>query len=776
VPALPRGSEQPDAQAPGVALPSLGAIAHALESCVGFSLIATDPDGIVRLWSEGAGRLYGYEQAEIVGRPASVLYAVEELSCGLPEEMIKGALRAGSWVGSVGRVRKDGNGFTAQVSVTPLIGSGGLPEGFLFVSNDMSDEERLVGELERERQSERVLFETSADAMITAGYQGTIHRVNGAALRLFGYGAAELVGGPVEMLMPEWCRDRHIEDRAGFAASPHVRAMAASLDVIGLRKDGTEVPLEIRLTPHESMSGPVVTAEIRDVSEQRRIERELADAHREAAQSLALLESIQSAAPVGLGFVDREFRIVHVNGRLAAMQGSDPAQLVGRTVAEAVPHLELMYRRILETGVPVLNSAVQGEDVSYPGEVRSWLASYYPVAIDGEVVGIGQVGLDVTETRRADDLRAAVMQNMAEGLCVMDGDGRLILMNAAACTILGWVQEELLGESVHAAIHFQHADGTPYPDEECEFRRLRGEGLDMLVGEDAFTAKDGRIIPVGYCASPLVDGSASRGVVVVFRDMTEAHAEHERARRELEALTWVGRIRDALDEDRLVLYSQPIIPLTGGKPRAELLVRMIGRNGEVISPGTFLPAAEQYGLIGDIDRWVIGQAITLAAQGRAVHANLSAQSVADRGLLASIDRQIHKAGADPGNLVFELTETALMADINTGERFAHGLAELGCAVALDDFGTGFGSFTYLKRLPVKVLKIDIEFVRNLTTNNADQHLVKAMVNLAQGFGQETIAEGVEDAETLELLREYGVDYAQGFHLGRPAPIDAKPAL
>jgi PAS domain-containing protein len=104
--------------------------------------------------------------------------------------MIKGALRAGSWVGSVGRVRKDGNGFTAQVSVTPLIGSGGLPEGFLFVSNDMSDEERLVGELERERQSERVLFETSADAMITAGYQGTIHRVNGAALRLFGYGAA----------------------------------------------------------------------------------------------------------------------------------------------------------------------------------------------------------------------------------------------------------------------------------------------------------------------------------------------------------------------------------------------------------------------------------------------------------------------------------------------------------------------------------------------------------------------------------------------------------
>jgi PAS domain S-box-containing protein len=758
----------------------LGAIAHALESCVGFSLIATDPDGIVRLWSEGAGRLYGYEQAEIVGRPVSVLYAVEELSCGLPEEMIKGALRAGSWVGSVGRVRKDGNGFKAQVSVTPLIGSGGLPDGFLFVSSDMSEEERLVGELERERQSERVLFEASADAMITAGYQGTIHRVNGAALQLFGYGAAELVGGPVEMLMPEWCRDRHIEDRAGFAASPHVRAMAASLDLIGLRKDGTEVPLEIRLTPHESMSGPVVTAEIRDVSEQRRIERELADAHREATQSLALLESIQSAAPVGLGFIDRDFRIQNVNARLAAIQGSEPDQLVGRTVAEAVPHLwaqiEPMYRQILETGEPVVNSAAQGEDVSHPGELRSWLASYYPVTAEGEVIGIGQVVLDVTETRRADDLRAAVMQNMAEGLCVMDGDGRLILMNAVACDILGWSEQELLGKPVHAAIHFQHADGTPYPDEECELRRLRVEGVDILVGEDVFTAKDGRIIPVSYSASPLLDGSASRGVVVVFRDMTEAHAEQERARRELDSLAWVGRIRDALDEDRLVLYSQPIVALNGGKPRAELLVRMIGRNGEVIPPGTFLPAAEQYGLIGDIDRWVIEQAIALAAKGRAVHVNLSAHSVADRGLLASIDRQILQAGADPGNLVFELTETALMADINTGEHFAHGLAELGCAVALDDFGTGFGSFTYLKRLPVKILKIDIEFVRNLTTDTSDQQLVKVMVNLAKEFGQETVTEGVEDAETLELLHEYGVDYAQGFHLGRPAPIDAKPAL
>jgi EAL domain-containing protein (putative c-di-GMP-specific phosphodiesterase class I) len=304
--------------------------------------------------------------------------------------------------------------------------------------------------------------------------------------------------------------------------------------------------------------------------------------------------------------------------------------------------------------------------------------------------------------------------------------------------------------------------------------KLGSEGAGA-AGDDAFVAKDGRIIPVAYSASRLFDGASENGVVVVFHDTTEEHAERARARRALDELTWVGRIRDALDEDRLVLYEQAIIPLRGGIPKSELLLRMIGPNGQIILPGTFLPAAEKHGLIGEIDRWVIEQAIALAAGGRTVQANMSAHSIADSGLLADIERQIHELDADPAHLVFELTETALMDDIDAGERFARGLTALGCAVALDDFGTGFGSFTYLQRLPVAYLKIDVEFVHDLTTSSASQHLVKAIVNIAQGFDQQTIAEGVEDAQTLELLRDYGVDYAQGFHLGRPAPIDKPPA-
>jgi EAL domain-containing protein (putative c-di-GMP-specific phosphodiesterase class I) len=276
---------------------------------------------------------------------------------------------------------------------------------------------------------------------------------------------------------------------------------------------------------------------------------------------------------------------------------------------------------------------------------------------------------------------------------------------------------------------------------------------------------------VSCSAAPLLEGTSNRGAVVVFRDTTEETEERTRIQRELQALTWVGRIREAIDEDRLVLYSQPIVPLSGGEAGEELLLRMVDRKGDTIPPGTFLPVAEKYGLVGEIDQWVVPEAIRLAATGRRVAANLSAESISNLDLLSVVERELRDTKADPANVIFELTETALMENLAAGEAFARGLTEIGCGLALDDFGTGFGSFTYLKKLPIRYLKIDIDFVRNLGSNPANRHLVRATVGLAQDFGYETIAEGVEDAETLELLKDYGVDFAQGFHLGRPAPLE-----
>jgi PAS domain S-box-containing protein len=499
---------------------------------------------------------------------------------------------------------------------------------------------------------------------------------------------------------------------------------------------------------------------------------ELETAQRQTAESLTLLETLQSASPVGFGFVDRDIRVVRMNDTLAAVSGRPREEMIGRTVAENVPdlwpQLEPIYRQVLDTGEAVVNREISGTPSASPGETRFWLASYFPVPLKDEIIGIGIVVVDITERRRAEAFRSVVMDNMAEGLYVMDGDGRMTFMNAAATAMLGWTSDELHGKAAHAAIHFQRPDGSAFPEAECKIARVPTGGKSIAASDDAFTCKDGTILPVAYSASPLDEGMP--GTVVVFRDVTEERAEHFRVQKELESLTWLGRTRDAIDEGRLVLYSQPIVALKDGEPSEELLLRMIGRDGEVIPPGSFLPTAEKFGLILDIDRWVVLQAIDMAAGGRRVQANLSADSIGNVELLSVIEQQLLETRADPAHIVFEITETALMRDIDAGQAFAEGVVELGCGIALDDFGTGFGSFTYLKRLPVSYLKIDIEFVRHLRSNHANQHLVKAIVSLAKGFGQETIAEGVEDEDTLRLLCDYGVDFAQGFHIGRPAPI------
>ena len=189
-------------------------------------------------------------------------------------------------------------------------------------------------------------------------------------------------------------------------------------------------------------------------------------------------------------------------------------------------------------------------------------------------------------------------------------------------------------------------------------------------------------------------------------------------------------------------------------------------------PGEFLPCAERFDLIQMVDKWVVARAVELAAAGHRVEVNLSAKTICDQTQVGWIERAVLGSGAPPQNLIFEITETAAAENLTAARAFAQRLRELGCAFALDDFGVGHGTFTYLRHLPVDYLKIDIQFVRNLLTDEDDQQVVRAIVGVAKQFGIKTIAEGVEDEATLQKLRRMGVDYAQGYHIGRPAPLPA----
>jgi diguanylate cyclase (GGDEF)-like protein len=264
------------------------------------------------------------------------------------------------------------------------------------------------------------------------------------------------------------------------------------------------------------------------------------------------------------------------------------------------------------------------------------------------------------------------------------------------------------------------------------------------------------------------------------RDCSVTYGGAGRGQAHIEArLEWAERIRAALDEDRLVLHAQPVVETaTGLTTQHELLVRMVDVHGDLIPPGSFLPVAERFGLIREIDRWVVTRAIRMLGEHRAagrrpiVEINLSAHSLGDAQLALHIGRELRAAGVAATQLIFEVTETTAIGNIAAARTFAERLGELGCRFALDDFGAGFGSFYYLKHLPFDFIKIDGEFVRNCAADPTDRLVIRAVVELARGMGKRTIAEFVGTEETYTILRELGVDYVQGFHLGAPAPLES----
>lgn len=266
-----------------------------------------------------------------------------------------------------------------------------------------------------------------------------------------------------------------------------------------------------------------------------------------------------------------------------------------------------------------------------------------------------------------------------------------------------------------------------------------------------------------------------RNRVEVFQD-----SDQSIIRRHTDILV-IGKLRDALDNDSFRLDAQPILPLRGnyGRPRFELLIRMLGDRGEIIPPGKFLSAAERYQLMPTIDRWVVRRSCELLGQHSASFGeeiarfaiNLSGQSLQDETFLEFVIDQINSNKVPPGVLCFELTETATIGNLHKAQEFMRSLQDLGCQFALDDFGTGVSSLAYLKDLSVNYLKIDGSFVRDALTNSRSESMIKAIAQLAKVMCMETIAEYVETDVLRARMTDLGVDYGQGFAMGKAQPLE-----
>ncbi len=294
------------------------------------------------------------------------------------------------------------------------------------------------------------------------------------------------------------------------------------------------------------------------------------------------------------------------------------------------------------------------------------------------------------------------------------------------------------------------------------------------------------VAPVEEGANALAHGLASAEIACKAakdrgRDRVEVFEDLDQSimRRHSDVVV-AQRLNDALERDRFVLFAQPILPLaeTGGEMRFELLLRMQGEAGELLPPGKFLSAAERYQMLPQIDRWVVARALASlkahrsALAGRAMKfcINVSGPSVVDPEFHGFLEAAILESGLPPEYLCFELTETAAVSDLARADRLMQRLRVLGCSFALDDFGTGLSSLAYLRSLPVSVLKIDGSFVRDTTANQRTESMVRAITQLAHTMGMQTVAEFVETDELRMRMAALGVDYGQGFAIGRPLPL------
>ncbi|MGA3149488.1 MAG: PAS domain S-box protein, partial [Acidimicrobiales bacterium] len=412
------------------------------------------------------------------------------------------------------------------------------------------------------------LVASSEDPVIGKTLDGTILLWNEAAERLYGYEASEMLGSSVSVLIPP---DRP-EELSYLLGRVRAKETVGNFLTKRLRKDGTTVDVEITVSPVVSADGVVLGGSTiaHDLTRYNRQIADLREAHRSADEAISMLDTLEASAPVGFGFADTQCRLTHLNEMLASFAGSTTDELLGKSVADVVPEIwaqvESIFRRVLEYGEAVRNIEVTGHVPTDPGHRHHWLASYYPVRLETEIIGVGIVAIDVTERRQAEEFRSIAMNQIAEGLFTVDAQGCLTSLNQSGAKLLGWTEAELLGKEMRSFVLADDQDDPSIGEGNEKLLAVRAEGRHVVLEDHVYRCKNGSLLPVAISASPLFIGENLEGAAVVFRDISGEKTERLRVSRELAALTWVGRIREALDEDRLVLFSQPIVPLAGGHP------------------------------------------------------------------------------------------------------------------------------------------------------------------------------------------------------------------
>lgn len=654
----------------------------------------------------------------------------------------------------------------------------------------------------------RAIIDTAAEGIIVVDETGLIDTFNPAAERLFGYLAQEIRGRHLASLLP------HV-----FEVRQRIDAHMEEREVEAKHRNGSTIQVSLRVSEMAISGKRMFTCLVADITQRKLAESDLLNAE---SRYRALVETAHDL----VWSVDPEGRWSYLNSASRVIYGCEPEDMLGRHVSEFCSGDNLTADQQAFTKLLAGKDLYQYETVHLDKDGNRRQLSFNAKAhldADGRLVQISGTARDITDqkafhqqlTYQAEHDSLTKLFNRHYFQQELERTVARVLRNPSNTCALFYID---LDQFKYINDTLGHAAGDTLLVEVTQLLLSHVREGDLLArfGGDEFTlllynidasnvlsaAEHFRALFEGYVF--MQDGknfniscSVGASLIDAFVESAEEALSHAdiacnlakaqgRNRIKLynpadsdkagmaEDMGWASRVREMLEHDRFQLVYQPIMSLNNDQVQDyEVLVRMVCDDGEIILPGGFMPAAERFGLIHSVDRWIVHRALTqlarLHSQGEAVRfsINLSGKAFEDSTLLPMIQDLLDNTSIDPSRVCFEITETAAIAKLSAAEKFIAALKSMGCQFALDDFGSGFSSFAYLKHLPVDKLKIDGAFVQGMATSQIDQAMVQSMNQVAHALGKQTIAEYVENDATLALLRSYGVDYAQGNYIGKP---------
>jgi diguanylate cyclase (GGDEF)-like protein/PAS domain S-box-containing protein len=778
------------------------------------AIFLLDTGGRVVNWNAGAERIKGYSADEIIGHDFSCFFSPDDIKRGRPEEVLRLTAASGHHEENSMRVRKDGSQFLASLTLTALRDADGSLRGFSEISRDLSESKDSEARY-------RGLLEAAPDAMVVVNQDGEIVLLNVQAEKQFGYRRDELVGQKVKNIIPEGFAERLIADGTRSAAEALAQQIGTGIELNGKRKDGSEFPIEIMLSPLQSAEGILVTAAVRDISVRKAAEEHL-------AQMESRYRGLLEAAPDAMVVVNQDGEIVLLNVQAEKQFGYRRDELIGQKVKNIIPQgfAERLISDALRSAEDALAQQI-GTGIELNGRRKD--DSEFPIEImlspleGAEGVLVTAAIRDITTRKKAEALmihssehdfltglpnrmllsdrvnqaiRMAVRHKRKVAVLFLDLDGfkhiNDSLGHPTGDKLLQSVGKRLVG-CVRGSDTVSRQGGDEFvvllsEEEDSEDASVTAKKMLRAVAEAHFIDEHDLHVTCSVGVSLYPDDGLNAETLIKNAD-TAMYQAKENGRqtyryfkpamnvRAVERQSLEESLRRALERQEFVVHYQPKINLeTGRISGAEALLRWTHPTRGPVPPGQFIPVAEDCGLILPIGSWVLRQACQQAQAWvdaglplGSMAVNISAMQLRDEGFLEKVFAILQDTRMDPRLLELELTESVLMKHAESTASILTALRERGVQVAVDDFGTGYSSLSYLGKFPIDALKIDQSFVGQITTVPDEIIIVKSVIGLGRSLKLRVVAEGVETQEQLAFLQAHKCDEAQGYYFSRPVP-------